>query len=185
MKVKFKRTKPNAIVPTYAKPGDAGLDLYAASGGMLNPGDTQVVPTGIAIEIPPGFVGLVVPRSGLAAKYCVSVGNSPGIIDSGYRGELLIILAHHGHRYAQPFQFREGDRLAQLVIVPYAAVLLEEVEALSDSERAEGGLGSTGFAAAPQAVSVQQVVETVEAGASVVGVQIDQIGGKPAKNRKR
>ncbi len=149
MKVNIVRLDKDSTfpMPTPSRGGDAGIDLIAANGGMINPGDIAIVGCGFSIEIPEGFVGLVCPRSGLSAKYHISVGNAPGVIDAGYRGEVKIILEHRGHRYTGSFQWRRGDRLAQLVIVPYAHVVeINEVDSLSETARGIGGFGSTGIA---------------------------------------
>jgi dUTP pyrophosphatase len=128
-------------MPAYAKPGDAGLDLRASEAATLAPGDRRLVPTGVAIAIPEGHAGLVLPRSGLAMHNGVTVLNAPGLIDSGYRGELKVLLINHG---AEAVAIERGERIAQLVIQPVAHARLVEVERLPDSARGEGGFGSTG-----------------------------------------
>ena len=129
-------------VPARAHPGDAGLDLVAAEGCELAPGARAAVPTGIAVAIPEGHAGLVVPRSGLARRHGVTVANAPGLIDAGYRGELVVLLVNLGdvaHRIAP------GDRVAQLVVVPIALCEVRRVGQLPPSDgRGEGGFGSTG-----------------------------------------
>lgn len=156
-------TDPTFPMPSAPNPGDAGIDLIAATGGMINPGDNHVIGCGFAIEIPEGYVGLVSPRSGLAAKYHISVGNAPGIIDSSYRGEMKIILEHRGHRYTGSFQWKRGDRLAQLVIVPYFTVnAINVVSELSSTDRGDNGFGSSGVAtAAATTASTVDVVSVV------------------------
>jgi dUTP pyrophosphatase len=124
----------------YAKPGDAGLDL-SLEAVTLEPGDRRLVPTGLAVAIPEGHAGLVLPRSGLAMQKGVTVLNAPGLIDSGYRGELKVLLINHG---AAAVGIERGERIAQLVIQPVAHARLVEVERLPDSARGEGGFGSTG-----------------------------------------
>jgi len=128
-------------LPVYAKPGDAGLDLRASEAVTLEPGDRRLVPTGLAIAIPEGHAGLVLPRSGLAMQKGVTVLNAPGLIDSGYRGELKVLLINHG---AEAVAIERGERIAQLVIQAVAQARLVEVERLPDSARGEGGFGSTG-----------------------------------------
>ena len=141
--VKIKLLHPNAQVPVNARYGDAGFDLRASVNVGVPAGKTAFVPTGIAIEIPTDTVALVCSRSGLAAKHSVAVLNAPGIIDSGYRGEIMAILHNHG---TQDFEVKVGDRIAQLVIQHYLVPSFELVEELSDSERGTGGTGSTGTA---------------------------------------
>lgn len=128
-------------LPAYARPGDAGLDLRASESVKLEPGERRLVPTGLAIAIPEGHAGLVLPRSGLAVQKGVTVLNAPGLIDSGYRGELKVLLINHGPAIVA---IERGERIAQLVIQTVARVRLVEVERLPDSARGEGGFGSTG-----------------------------------------
>ena len=133
---------PSAIIPTYAKPGDAGADLYAIEEKTLKPGERALVKTGIAIALPEGYVGLVHPRSGLALKNGISVVNSPGTIDSGYRGEIGVVLINHDLN--ESFSVKVGDRIAQLVIQNFETAIFKTVSQLPPSERASGGYGSTG-----------------------------------------
>ena len=128
-------------LPAYAQPGDAGLDLRASELARLEPGERRLVPTGLAVAIPGGHAGFVLPRSGLAMQKGVTVLNAPGLIDSGYRGELKVLLINHG---AEPVTIARGERIAQLVIQRVASVTLVEVERLPDSARGVGGFGSTG-----------------------------------------
>lgn len=128
-------------LPAYAKPGDAGLDLRAAESVTLEPGGRRLVPTGFAVAIPEGHAGFVLPRSGLAMDKGVTVLNSPGLIDSGYRGELKVLLINHG---ALAVGIERGERIAQLVVQPVARARLVEGERLPDSARGTGGFGSTG-----------------------------------------
>src|SRR5262247_4127359 len=128
-------------LPVHARPGDAGLDLRASESARLEPGERRLVPTGLAVAIPPGYAGLVLPRSGLAMQKGVTVLNAPGLIDSGYRGELKVLLINHG---AEPVELARGERIAQLVVQPVADVKLVEVDRLPESERGMGGFGSTG-----------------------------------------
>ena len=128
-------------LPAYARPGDAGLDLRASEPVKLEPGERRLVSTGLAIAIPEGHAGLVLPRSGLAMQKGVTVLNAPGLIDSGYRGELKVLLINHGPVVVA---IERGERIAQLVIQAVAHARLVEVERLPDSARGEGGFGSTG-----------------------------------------
>ena len=127
------RLRDDAILPSQAYEGDAGLDLAACERLELGPGERGVVGTGIAVAIPEGWAGLVLPRSGLAAKHGLTVVNSPGLIDSGYRGEVMVILLNTDER--EPFVVEPGMRIAQLVLVEAASVRLLEVDELSESER--------------------------------------------------
>jgi dUTP diphosphatase len=136
-----KRLDPSVSLPAYARHGDAGLDLAAAHDVALEPNGRVLVATGLAVAIPAGFAGLVLPRSGLAQAQGVTVLNSPGLVDSGYRGELKVLLVNHG---AQPVTLRRGERVAQLVIQRVERAELVEVSELPPSERGAGGFGSTG-----------------------------------------
>ncbi|HEY5195502.1 MAG TPA: dUTP diphosphatase [Solirubrobacteraceae bacterium] len=140
--MKVARLRPDAILPTRAYAGDAGFDLYAAESARLEPGVRAQVPTGVAVEIPPGQAGLVLPRSGLASKHGITLVNAPGLIDSGYRGELRVLLLNTDP--AATFELAAGDRIAQLVLVDVSTPELEEVGALAPSERAGRGFGSSG-----------------------------------------
>ena len=140
MRVKIKKLHPNAVIPKYAKPGDAGLDLVATE--ILNEEVFQVTyGTGIAVEIPEGFVGLVFPRSSIR-KYNINLTNSVGVIDSGYRGEIQATF--YKARGVSSHKYEVGDKIAQLIIIPYPPIELEEVEELSETERGTGGFGSSG-----------------------------------------
>ena len=132
----------DAVIPTYAKPGDAGADLYSISELVLAPGERALVKTGIAIALPNGYVGLVHPRSGLGLKNGISVVNTPGTIDAGYRGEIGVVLINHDLH--ESFQVKKGDRIAQLVIQKVENAQFKLVNQLPDSERSTGGYGSTG-----------------------------------------
>jgi dUTP pyrophosphatase len=138
-----KRLRADAVVPSQAYPGDAGLDLAACERVELEPGARAVVGTGIAVAIPPGHAGFVVPRSGLAARHGLGKVNAPGLIDAGYRGEIKVIL-HNTDREAA-FVVEPGMRIAQLVVVELPRIELVEVDELPDSERGAGGLGSSGM----------------------------------------
>jgi dUTP pyrophosphatase len=128
-------------LPHYAHPGDAGLDLFASEACVLPPGASALVKTGIAIELPAGTEAQVRPRSGLALKHRVTVLNTPGTIDEGYRGEVGVILINHG---AEPFRIEPGMKIAQMIVKPVITVAVEEVGELSGTHRGEGGFGSTG-----------------------------------------
>jgi len=136
MKVKVKGN-----IPKYAKHGDAGADLIADRDAILYPMETIPVPTGTYIEIPDGYVGLIHPRSGLAAKYGITVLNAPGTIDSGYRGEIVVLMQNTTEI---PLSIAKGERIAQLVIQEFVTADFEAVDELSDSDRGDGGFGSTG-----------------------------------------
>jgi len=141
MHVTFRRLNQAASIPKAAHPGDAGFDIAASEAVDLLPGERALVPTGLAMAVPVGYAGLVVPRSGLAIRHGISVVNGPGLYDSGYRGEMRVILINHG---TEPIRIEVGDRIAQLVIVAIPVVSWEEVEELSESERGVSGFGSTG-----------------------------------------
>lgn len=140
--VEITRLDPGLPLPAYARDGDAGLDLHAAEDAEIPPGERRLVGTGIAIALPRGHAGFVHPRSGLALRHGLSVVNTPGTIDAGYRGEIRVLLINHDP--AQPVVVTRGDRIAQLVVQPVAHVRLLEVDALPDSLRGGGGYGSTG-----------------------------------------
>ena len=142
VKVLITRLDSTLPLPRYAKSGDAGADLTSAIDFTLAPGQRQLVPTGMAIALPQGFVALVHPRSGLAIKHGVTLVNSPGTIDSGYRGEISCILINLDSK--DPVSFKKGDRIAQLVIQSVERAEFIEVTELPDSERGSGGFGSTG-----------------------------------------
>jgi len=143
MEIPITRTDSDLPLPAYAKAGDAGADLVANENVMLPPaGGRALISTGIAIAIPEGYAGFVQPRSGLAAKHGVTCLNTPGLIDSGYRGELKVLLINTDPE--TPFEVVKGERIAQLVIQRVESVEFIEVEALSDSDRGSGGFGSTG-----------------------------------------
>ena len=142
MRLAVRRLDPAAQLPLRAHDGDAGYDLHALEPATLAPGERALVRTGIAIELPLRHAGLVLPRSGLAARHGIALVNAPGLIDHGYRGELKVLLLNTDPR--APFQIAPGDRIAQLVVVPVAAPDVVEVDALAASARGEGGLGSSG-----------------------------------------
>ncbi|MFL5963382.1 MAG: dUTP diphosphatase [Gaiellaceae bacterium] len=137
----IQRLRQNAVVPGRAYSGDAGLDLSACDRVELAPGERALVPTGIAVAIPEGYAGFVQPRSGLATKHGISIVNTPGLVDSGYRGELLVNLVNTDQREA--FVVEPGMRIAQLVILPIPELELVEVDELPESERGVRGFGSS------------------------------------------
>jgi dUTP pyrophosphatase len=141
VEIPVRRDHVGLPLPGYAQPGDAGLDLCAAESITLKPGERGVVPTGLRLAIPDGHAGLILPRSGLALRHGVTVLNAPGLIDAGYRGEIRVLLINHG---AEAVTLERGERIAQLVIQPVAQVRLVETDRLPDSNRGEGGFGSTG-----------------------------------------
>ncbi len=138
--VPVRRLRPDARIPDQAYNGDAGLDLSSCEHVLLPPGERAVVPTGLAVEIPDGYAGFVQPRSGLAARHGIGIVNSPGLIDSGYRGEIRVILLNTGR---EAFSVEPGMRVAQLVVAPVATVRLVEVDELTSSERGVRGFGSS------------------------------------------
>jgi dUTP pyrophosphatase len=142
MKLFVKRLSPVATLPAYAHPGDAGLDLYSAVSMSIEPGESRLVGTGISIELPPNTEAQVRPRSGLALKHGITVLNTPGTIDHGYRGEVGVILINHGRAR---FDVEPGMKIAQMVIAPFLSVEVEEAEELSATSRGHGGFGSTGM----------------------------------------
>jgi dUTP pyrophosphatase len=137
----IRRLRDDAVLPERAYAGDAGLDLAACERVELAPGERATVPTGLAVAVPEGFAGFVQPRSGLAARHGLTVVNSPGLVDSGYRGELRVVLLNTDAR--EPFVVEPGMRIAQLVVLPVPALELVEVEELPDSERGVRGFGSS------------------------------------------
>jgi dUTP pyrophosphatase len=142
MSLRVARLDARARLPTRAHPADAGLDLYALEPAVIAPGTRASIPTGIAVEIPPGHAGLVLPRSGLAARHGISVVNAPGLIDADYRGEVRVLLLNTDRD--QAFELSVGDRIAQLVIVAVAISDVAEVPALTETVRGAGGFGSSG-----------------------------------------
>lgn len=136
------RLDPDLPLPSYAHPGDAGADLHSTIDVTIAPGERVLVPTGIAIALPDGFVALVHPRSGLAARHGLSIVNTPGTVDAGYRGEVKVLLINHDP--VEPVTLSRGDRIAQLVIQRYERARFVEVGVLPDSVRGAGGYGSTG-----------------------------------------
>lgn len=142
MQLPVTKLKDEAILPSRAHAGDAGLDLYACESAHIGPGERWGVGTGIAVEIPEGHAGLVLPRSGIAREHGITLVNGPGLIDAGYRGELRVLLLNTDP--AETFRVEPGDRIAQLVITPIALAEPVETAELADSARGEGGFGSSG-----------------------------------------
>ena len=140
--LRVRRLDPAARLPVRAHDDDAGYDLHALHAASLAPGERATVATGIAIELPAGHAGLVVPRSGLAARHGIAIVNAPGLIDAGYRGELKVLLLNTDP--SATFEIAPGDRIAQLVVIAVAAPEVVEADTLGPTARAEGGLGSTG-----------------------------------------
>ena len=150
--VHYPRTVTHAVdvpwtgdsAPVYAHPGDAGADLVSVESFELAPGERRLVGTGLRIALPDGFVGFVVPRSGLAAKHGISIVNAPGTIDAGYRGEIKVALLNTDR--SEPYAVAAGDRIAQLIVMPVPAIRFVQVDALPESVRGVGGFGSSGYA---------------------------------------
>jgi dUTP pyrophosphatase len=142
LEIHVQRLDPELPLPSYAHPGDAGADLLTTVDVTLAPGERAMVPTGIAIALPEGYVALVHPRSGLAARHGLSIVNTPGTVDAGYRGEIKVMLINHDPR--ELIELRRGDRIAQLVVQRVERARFTEVGDLPDSSRGDGGYGSTG-----------------------------------------
>lgn len=141
MEIKIVKLNPSAIIPRYSHPGDAGLDLFSVEEQEILPGETRLINMGIAIALPPGIEAQIRPRSGLALKHSITVLNSPGTIDAGYRGEIGVILINHGKN---SFQVVPGMKIAQMVIASVIQAKLTMVEELNVTSRGDGGFGSTG-----------------------------------------
>ena len=141
MTVRFKRLCPDAVLPAYAHPGDAGMDIRSVDDLEIAPGARALVHTGLVMVLPPGWEAQVRPRSGLALKHGVTVLNTPGTIDAGYRGEVGVILANLGDA---PFAVKKGDRIAQVVVAPVTTAAIEETDVVDDTDRGGGGFDSTG-----------------------------------------
>lgn len=141
MKIKIKKLEPEAIIPTKGSNAAAGVDLYAPRALAIHPGSNGVINTGLAIEIPDGYFGAIFARSGMATRKGLRLANCVGVIDSDYRGEIKVVL-HNDSDIIRPVQ--EGDRVAQLVILPYEPIEFDEVDELNDTDRDIGGFGSTG-----------------------------------------
>jgi dUTP pyrophosphatase len=143
VRIEFRKLDPDVALPGRARDGDAGLDLQANDTLKVGPGERAMVPTGLAVGIPPGHTGLVLPRSGLASGQGLTLANSPGLIDEGYRGEIMLAVVNLDPD--QPVEIRKGDRIAQLLVVPFAQVEPAEVDELPPSSRGEAGFGSSGI----------------------------------------
>ena len=144
MQLKILKLTENAVTPFYSNPGDAGLDLFATEEKVIEPGEAELIPTGIAIELPPNTEAQIRPRSGMALKHSVTVLNTPGTIDAGYRGEIGVILINHGK---QSFRVLEKMKIAQMVIASFIPAKIVVANKLQSSTRGENGFGSTGIAA--------------------------------------
>ena len=142
MELPVRLLNDDATLPSRANEGDAGLDLYACEPAILGPGDRASVGTGVAVEIPHGHAGLVLPRSGLASRHGIALVNAPGLIDAGYRGEVRVLLLNTDA--TEPFEIGVGDRIAQLLLTPFAAATPTEAAELTATARGEGGFGSSG-----------------------------------------
>ena len=140
--LKVVKIHKDAILPNYAHPGDAGLDIYSVEEKLLKPGERALIKTGIKIELPKGTEAQMRPRSGLALKHGISLVNSPGTIDEGYRGEIGVIIINHGN---EAFKVEKGMKICQMVVKPVWTVNVEEVSELDETSRGEGGFGSTGI----------------------------------------
>ena len=141
MTVNFKRIHPDAVLPAYARPGDAGMDVCACEAATLRPGERKLIKTGLIMELPRGTEAQMRPRSGLALKHGITLLNTPGTIDEGYRGEVGVILINLGH---EPFDVQPGMRIAQMVIAPVLRANVAEVSDVTETTRGGGGFGSTG-----------------------------------------
>lgn len=141
IKVAIQKLRPHAVMPDYAHPEDAGVDLYAAEDRTLKPGERSLVPTGIAAAIPDGYEGQVRPKSGLALRHGLSIVNTPGTVDAGYRGEIGVLLINLGQ---ETVQVRRGQKIAQMVFTKVERAKLEVVNRLDETRRGSGGFGSTG-----------------------------------------
>ena len=142
IEIALKLLDPGLPLPRYRHKGDAGFDLASRIDFCIEPGERAIVPTGVALQIPRGYAGLVLPRSGLAARHGIALVNSPGLIDSGYRGEIAVVLINTDKR--NRFEIKRGDRIAQLVIQKIEEAVIREVAELDETSRGAGGFGSTG-----------------------------------------
>lgn len=140
--VKIKKIHEDAVIPSYAREGDAGVDLYSVINYDLFPGERYLIPTGIKVAIPKGYEAQIRPRSGLAFKHGLTVVNTPGTIDSGYRGEIGVLVINHGK---EKFQIEKGSRIAQMIFNKIEDAVFEETDELDETERGSGGFGHTGF----------------------------------------
>ena len=170
MRVQLTRLDPGVPIPAYAHPGDAGADLVTAVDVELGPGERALVGTGIAIALPVGFAAFVHPRSGLAARSGLSIVNTPGTVDAGYRGEIKVCLINHDPR--ETIRLRRGDRIAQLIVQRVERALFDEVSELPGSARGDGGYGSTGVGSALGSAALGSAV-------AVSAVAVDSSAGGP------
>ena len=143
--IKIKRLHPDAIIPQYAHPGDAGMDVYSTEDAIIPPQKRYLVSTGLSFEIPIGFEIQVRPKSGLALKSGLTIPNSPGTLDSGYRGELKVIILNTS---SENYEVKKGEKIAQIILARYEQADVQEVQELSDTTRGENGFGSTGLTSA-------------------------------------
>ena len=146
-----------SVLPSYAHPGDAGADLHAAEAVVLAPGARALVGTGVSIALPDGYAAFVVPRSGLAAKHGITIVNSPGTVDAGYRGEIKVTLLNTDP--TEPYSIAVGDRIAQLIVIPVSRATFVPVDRLPGSQRGKGGFGSTGTGA--QMIGAQKIGDSL------------------------
>ena len=144
MVLRFKRISPKAVLPAYAHPSDAGMDLFSVDDLVIHPGARSLVHTGLVMMLPPLYEAQIRPRSGLALKRGVTVLNTPGTIDSGYRGEIGVILANFG---SEPFEVKKGDKIAQMIIAPVTQPEIAETDSIDETDRGGNGFGSTGVSA--------------------------------------
>ncbi len=142
MKLKVKKLDPEARIPAYAHEGDSGMDLYSAENATIEPGERKTVKTGLAISLPKGFEAQIRPKSGLASNSGITVLNTPGTVDSCYRGEIMVIMANFGK---QPYKVEKGKKIAQMVIARVEEAEVEETDELDETTRSDGGFGSTGL----------------------------------------
>ena len=142
IKIKIKKLNKEAILPHYVHEGDAGMDVYSIENHIINPQEITLVKTGLAFEIPKGYEIQVRPKSGLALKHGITLTNSPGTLDSGYRGELGVILQNEGRN---PYEVKKGEKIAQIVLSKYEEAEIEEVSEINETSRSNGGFGSTGL----------------------------------------
>ncbi len=140
-KIRIKKIRDNAVTPHYEHDGDAGMDLYAVEDSSLHPGERKLIPTGLQVEVPKGYEMQIRPKSGLALKYGITVLNTPGTVDSCYRGEVEVIMLNASDR---DYEIKAGEKVAQAVIAKVEKAVVEEVEELTETQRGSGGFGSTG-----------------------------------------
>ena len=146
MKIKIKKTHRDARLPSYIRPGDSAMDLYACLDGPIKipPGERRIIQCGVAVELPPGYGMLIVPRSGLSVKHGVTVHNAPGLVDSNYRGEIRVIIHNEMRTFNESFEVFHGARIAQALVLPIPSIEWDEVDILSESSRGDKGFGSSG-----------------------------------------